>query len=204
MADLSSYKAFPEPMQIDRHLVSCLSSSLSSIYPLKDPIMELDVRTALILLHPNQEQVLLLRRSETKRLFPNLITGVGGKVELESGEGSDLMAAMWREFCEETAILPSGITDVRLRLSTLISRPPLQVVLLWYTGQLVTAPTDLSCTEGKLKFHPIDQLPFKEMIPTAREAIPFILSLHQDDERVYNGCFDTNMKLITNHDKGNS
>lgn len=160
--------------------------------------LELDVRTALILRHPTENEALLLRRSPTKRLFPNLITGVGGKVELTDGEGDDLTAAMWREFTEETNIRPDQITGIQLRLSTILSRGNLQVLLLWYAGQLTAEPTDLSCTEGQLEFHPIDNLPVDEMIPTARRAIPFILGLAVDDETIYNGCFDAQDNLITN------
>ncbi|MCE7982994.1 MAG: NUDIX domain-containing protein, partial [Caldilinea sp. CFX5] len=149
--------------------------------------MQLDVRTALVLRHPTAPSVLLLRRSPTKKLFPNLITGIGGKVELTAGEGEDLVAAAWREFQEETLIPAELVADVRLRLSTIISRGDQQVLLLWLTGQLLALPPDLSCTEGVLEFHPVIQLPVDEMIPTARQTIPFILALAVDDLIVYNG-----------------
>lgn len=161
-------------------------------------MINLDVRTAMILRHPTEPAVLLLRRSATKKLFPNLITGIGGKVELAQGEGDDLIGAAWREFHEETKIPASLVADVRLRLSTLISRGDQQVLLLWLTGQLLSLPPDLSCTEGELAFHPIDHLPVDEMIPTARQAIPFILSLAADDPIVYNSCLDQRGDLITN------
>lgn len=160
--------------------------------------MQLDVRTALVLRHPTESSVLLLRRSPTKKLFPNLITGIGGKVELTDGEGDDLVAAAWREFKEETRIPADLVADVRLRLSTIISRGDQQVLLLWLTGQLLDLPSDFSCTEGVLEFHPITQLPVAEMIPTARQAIPFMLALSADDLIVYNGCLDHSGRLITN------
>lgn len=160
--------------------------------------MQLDVRTALVLRHPHTNAVLLLRRSPIKKLFPNLITGIGGKVELTAGEGDDLIAAAWREFQEETKIPPALVADVRLRLSTIISRGDQQVLLLWLTGQLLALPPDLSCTEGVLEFHPIIQLPVDEMIPTARQAIPFILALSADDQIVYNGFLDHSGRLVTN------
>ena len=160
--------------------------------------MQLDVRTALVLRHPTANAVLLLRRSATKKLFPSLITGIGGKVELSDGEGDDLLAAAWREFQEETKISPAQVNDVRLRLSTITSRGDQQVLLLWFTGKLVELPADLSCTEGQLEFHTIDQLPLDAMIPTARQAIPFILALPDGDKIVYNGCLDHNGHLITN------
>ncbi|MFZ4661109.1 MAG: NUDIX domain-containing protein [Caldilineaceae bacterium] len=158
----------------------------------------LDVRTALVLRHPTEPSVLLLRRSPTKKLFPNLITGIGGKVELTEGEGDDLVAAAWREFQEETRIPAALVADVRLRLSTIISRGDQQVLLLWLTGQLLDLPPDLSCTEGVLEFHPITQLPVDDMIPTARQTIPFMLALSADDPVVYNGCLDRSGRLITN------
>jgi 8-oxo-dGTP pyrophosphatase MutT (NUDIX family) len=164
--------------------------------------MQLDVRTAIILRHPTEDAVLLLRRSPTKKLFPNLITGIGGKVELDLGEGNDLMAAAWREFIEETNIPPTLITDVRLRLSTIVSRGELQVLLLWFTGQLTALPPDLRCTEGQLEFHRVDQLPIHAMIPTAGQTIPLILALPPGDETVYNGYFDADNRLFTNRRTG--
>jgi len=161
--------------------------------------MQLDVRTALVLRHPTESAVLLLRRSATKKLFPNLITGIGGKVELNAGEGDDLLGAAWREFHEETMIPDALVADVRLRLSTLVSRDQQQIVLLWFTGALTALPPDLRCTEGDLEFHAIDHLPVDVMIPTARHAIPWILSLPQADTTVYNGCFDQNGALLTNY-----
>jgi 8-oxo-dGTP pyrophosphatase MutT (NUDIX family) len=160
--------------------------------------MQLDVRTALVLRHPTEPSVLLLRRSPTKKLFPNLITGIGGKVELTDGEGDDLVAAAWREFQEETVIPARLVADVRLRLSTIISRGDQQVLLLWLTGQFLELPSDLSCTEGVLEFHPITHLPVDDMIPTARQTIPFILALSVDDPVVYNSCLDHSGRLITN------
>ena len=160
--------------------------------------MQLDVRTAIILRHPTAAAVLLLRRSPTKKLFPNLITGIGGKVELAAGEGNDQHAAALREFGEETAIPLAFVTDLRLRLSTILTRDALQVILLWFTGCLTTLPTDLRCTEGQLEFYPVDQLPVSFMIPTASQTIPFILSLPADDTTIYNGYFDHTNRLFTN------
>jgi hypothetical protein len=91
------------------------------------------------------------------------------------------------------------VADVRLRLSTIISRGDQQVLLLWLTGQLLDLPSDLSCTEGVLEFHPITQLPLDDMIPTARQSIPFILALSADEQTVYNGFLDRNGRLVTNH-----
>ena len=99
----------------------------------------------------------------------------------------------------EETVIPLDIVDgVRCRLSTLITRGDLQVLLLWFTGQLTAVPADLSCTEGMLEFHDIDALPIGEMVPTASKAIPFMLALPDDDARIYNGCLDVEGDLITN------
>src|ERR1041384_2274600 len=105
--------------------------------------MTLDVRTVLVPWDPERRRVLLLRRSPEKALFPNLLTGIGGKGELKDGEDEDLEGAMWREFREETRIPPQLVGDCRLRLSTILSRGLQQVVLLWFTGELKHMPSDL-------------------------------------------------------------
>ena len=87
---------------------------------------------------------------------------------------------------------------MRCRLSTIVTRGELQVLLLWFTGHLTAMPDDLSCTEGTLEFFDVDALPQAEMIPTARQTIPFVLSLPDDDPTVYNGCFDVHGNLLTN------
>jgi 8-oxo-dGTP pyrophosphatase MutT (NUDIX family) len=166
----------------------------------KTDAMQLGVFTAIVLRHPHEDAVLLLRRSQSKRRFPDLITGIGGQVELALGEGEDLGASMLREFQEETNIALDTVADIHCRLSTIITRGDLQVLLLWFTGRLMSMPDDLSCTEGELEFFDIGALPSEQMIPTARRAVPFILALPEDDPRIYNGCFSADGQLITNHD----
>jgi len=161
--------------------------------------MELGVFTAIVLRHPQRDAALLLRRDQRKQRFPGLITGIGGQVELASGEGSNLVASLLREFQEETAIPLDIVEAVRCRLSTIITRGGLQVLLLWFTGQLTAVPDDLTCTEGELEFFDLIALPRDQMVPTARQTIPFILALPQDDNTIYNGCFGADGTLITNY-----
>lgn len=160
--------------------------------------MKLGVFTAIVLRHPSEDAALLLRRSPDKKRFPGLITGIGGQVELARGEGEDLGAALLREFQEETKIPLDIVADMRCRLSTIITRGQLQVLLLWYTGRLTAMPDDLSCSEGELEFFDVHDLPSEQMIPTARQTIPFILALPRDDKTIYNGVFDADGQLITN------
>ena len=161
--------------------------------------MHLDARNILILRHPDRRQILLLRRSTDKKLFPGLITGIGGAVELSMGEGADLEAAVLRELEEETRIAPTDISNLRLRLTTVLNRDSAMVLLLWYTGKLSIIPSDLSCTEGELSFFKAQDLPLESMIPTAREAIPFVISLSDDDAKTYSGIYEPkSFRLLTN------
>lgn len=158
--------------------------------------MELDCRTALILRHPSENQVLLLKRAAHKKLFPNLITGIGGKVEMGQGEDLDLEKSLLREFKEETKIDLKIVSDIQLKLSTIISRDNQQVVIFWFVGNLKEVPSDLACNEGGLGFYDVDSLPLQEFTSTAASAIPFILSVKEN--RAYNGVFDDRGKLIVN------
>jgi 8-oxo-dGTP diphosphatase len=161
--------------------------------------MHLDVRTILVLRHPDGRQVLLLHRSTDKKLFPGLITGIGGAVELNMGEGANLEAAVLRELEEETRISRTDISDLRLRLTTVLNRDSATVLLLWYIGKLSLIPSDLSCTEGELSFFKAQDLPLESMIPTAREAIPFVISLSDDDAMTYSGIYEPkSFRLLTN------
>ncbi len=158
--------------------------------------MKLDCRTAIVLKHPDNNQVLLLRRAPFKKLLPNLITGIGGKVELDKGEGDDLEKALLREVTEETKIDTSTITEIELRLSTLHVVDSTQFIIFWFTGKFSKVPENLSCKEGVLNFYSTDNLPLEEFTPHAREAIPFILSAA--DHNMHSGAFDTKGSLIVN------
>ena len=158
--------------------------------------MKIDCRSALILRHPSENKVLLLKRGSFKKLLPNLITGIGGKIELEKGEGEDLEKALLREFVEETQIDLNIVTDIKLRLTTSFFRDGIQWSIFWYTGQLTELPQDLSCNEGELSFYDVGSLPVKEFTPPASEAIPYILNVQ--DDKTYNSVFKSDGKLLIN------
>ena len=108
---------------------------------MSDPKTKLDARTVLIARHPDGRQVLLLQRAEHKKLFPGLITGIGGAVEFAQGEQSDLLASLLREVAEETAIRLHDLQSPALRLCTLEARGTTAVLLFWFTATLTRFPT---------------------------------------------------------------
>ena len=138
--------------------------------------------------------VWLLKRSLEKKLFPGLITGIGGKVELTEGEGEDLEAAGRREWSEEVPQLNGMLGKVQLRLVTHDTREDVIFVLLWFTVKLTVVPADASCSEGVLLALDPSNLPLDDMIPTARKAIPFVLGLDEEDAAVYDGLFSPGLK----------
>ena len=141
--------------------------------------MKIDARVVLLLIHPDEDQILLLKRKADKLLFPGLITGIGGAVEANLGEHLDIGRTLIREcFKEETKIKQDIVTEIKLDLVTSQIRGGLTVLLFWYTGKLSAVPEDLSCTEGELNWYPVDpkHLPNDLMVPTASLAIPFILA----------------------------
>ena len=151
--------------------------------------MRLDVRTICVL-KDHGGRLLLLKRSASKKLFPSLITGIGGKVELESGEGRDLAGSLFRELEEEVPqITKENISDLRLRLITHESRADEIVVLCWFTSLLNEPVTDMRCTEGELVWRSPNELDFSEMIPTAGPSIRFLTTLANDDIRIYDGIY---------------
>jgi 8-oxo-dGTP pyrophosphatase MutT (NUDIX family) len=144
----------------------------------------LDVRTILIARHPDGHRVLLLKRSQDKKLFPGLITGIGGALEFSMGEEKDMTRAVLREVSEETAIGPDDLDSPALRLATLEARGQELVLLLWFTAGLKSVP-DLSTAEGELAFYNPDALPLERMIPSARYAIPKVLAYPPADSTLH-------------------
>lgn len=151
----------------------------------------LKVWTIIVLDDDTREKVLLLRRSSDKKLLPSLITGIGGKVELEMGEAADIEAAALRELEEETQIRREDIRDLRMRLATIITEDGLTRMLYWMTGVLQKQPESLVATEGMLEWYGKDTLPLAQMTRAAAVAVPFIFDLSDDDMTVYSGAATT-------------
>jgi 8-oxo-dGTP diphosphatase len=133
--------------------------------------------TALLLHHA--QSYLLLQRAPTKRLAPNLWTGIGGKIEAH--ELNDLNASVLREVVEETGIPASAIARLTLRRALLHNRPhePL-TLLLFFTGEL-HEPLMPPCTEGTLAWVTPERITELPMLETTRSVLPLAIQDHQRD-----------------------
>ncbi len=153
--------------------------------------MKIDVRTAAVFSDNSGKKLLLLRRSATKKLLPNLITGIGGKVELEIGEGEDIEKSLLRELTEEVPqIHIEDTSNFKARLVTSSTRNATYYTIFWFTGRLKTDLTNLNCEDGVLEWHSVDNLPTEGMTNAAKGAIPFISKLPADDDKFYDGVFN--------------
>lgn len=90
---------------------------------------------------------LMLKRSPTHPLFPNTWAPVGGHVEVQ--DNCSPIHAVWRELAEEANLLPSEVTNLRLKYITLrIKGQELRQLYLFF-GQ--TRRTLFAyCREGEL------------------------------------------------------
>jgi|SRR5579871_4625331 len=153
--------------------------------------IRLDVRTILVIRQPGSPRVLLLRRNLSKGLFPGLITGVGGKVELALGEAEDITAAALRELEEETPLFHHDVHPPQPKLVTIRREGEHTIVLLvWLLSTLCKeACLELTSVEGDLEWYDENALPLSQMVPTAKDPIPFILGLPDDDHSLYFGYY---------------
>ncbi len=84
------------------------------------------------------DQILVLRRAANKQIFPNKLSGFGGKIE----PGEELYAAASREFTEETGLT---ISDLKLKGNFIVFMGNGFVNILYifvgtqFTGDLITS-----------------------------------------------------------------
>ncbi len=115
--------------------------------------------------------VLLLRGAPTKRLWPSRLNGLGGHLE----PGEDPLSGAMREVREE-----AGLASDRLSLRALIhvsgqdGNPG--VLIFVYLGQVDSRET-LKSDEGTLEWHPVDALPWDEMVADLPYLLPRLFRL---------------------------
>lgn len=130
------------------------------------------------------ESVLLLKGNPNKRLWANLYNGVGGHVE----KGEDILTAARREFQEETG---AALLDAFLAaIVTIDTGEDTGIGMYVFIGSASDGEL-IDSNEGKLEWHPIDQvlnLPLVEDLP---KLLPKILDLSPTNQPLYIQYFYT-------------
>lgn len=142
---------------------------------------QVQARTLTFLLH--EGRVLLLRGAHTKRLWPGRLNGVGGHVRA----GEDVASSACREVTEETGL---RVFDLVLRAIVHLSgRPddPTGVMLFVFVGQAPQSAVTPG-VEGQLEWHPVDRLPWDQMVDDLPSLLPRILDSSAADGVVYSLC----------------
>jgi 8-oxo-dGTP diphosphatase len=99
----------------------------------------------------NGNDVLLMKRSPTRRVFPNRYNGVGGHIE----RGEDPHSSVLREITEETGIPASAILNLRMRGTYHVDAGGTGIMVFVFTADTATRDV-IDTDEGSLHWVPLD------------------------------------------------
>ncbi|MBO9405092.1 MAG: NUDIX domain-containing protein [Thermomicrobium sp.] len=122
------------------------------------------------------ERCLLLHRHTQRHRFPDLWTGLGGRVE--PTELADLASAARRELAEETGMPLHDVPSLVLRRVLLQHRPASAELelLLYFTGELASPLTISASREGTLHWVAPTDLPALPLVDNARLVLPHLVA----------------------------
>ena len=95
-----------------------------------------------------QDEVILMKRSEHKKIAPGMWAGIGGHIE--PGEENSPITACLREIEEETGIVSSQIEELSFRYFALCRQPSAIHSIYYFTGILKEKPILRKTSEGDL------------------------------------------------------
>lgn len=121
------------------------------------------------------DDVLLLKRSPDRKIWPGKYNGVGGHVERDE----DILQAARREIHEETGLEVQGLA---LRGIVNIDANDAQtgIALFVFTARATHRDTTDS-PEGTLEWHPLDRLPHADLVEDLAVILPRALKMRDGD-----------------------
>lgn len=121
----------------------------------------------------NGNDVLLMKRSAHKRVFPNRYNGVGGHIERDE----DPLTSAKREIHEETGL---HVRDVRLRaVYNIDAGEATGILLLVFTAYSDTRQI-LESNEGTLHWIPREQVMRLDLVEDLPQLLPRVLAMGDD------------------------
>jgi len=127
----------------------------------------------------NESDVLLIKGSPYKRIWPNQYNGVGGHVK----SGEDILSAARREVLEETGLFPSSL-NLKAVVNIDAGDPSLGILMFVFTGwtsQRITRPSD----EGDLHWVSTYELDKYNLVEDLDWLLPRIFESKQDEAPLY-------------------
>lgn len=127
--------------------------------------------TEIFLLSPDKKEVLLLKRSPTKKVVPNYYAGVGGKMDSDSIESPYDTA--YREIEEETGYTKADIGDLHLSGVYTVFDKFGKWNIFEFRGQVKKKLFDKfhEMEEGVLEWVPIDSVEEYKLIPDLKNGL---------------------------------
>ena len=124
-------------------------------------------------------EVLLMKRSPTRRIFPNLYNGVGGHIE----RWEDPYQAATREILEETGL---EVRDLRLRgIHNIDVGADNGIMMFVFTATTNTSDFVDPGVEGTLHWIPVESIDTLDLVEDLPFVLPRILAMRLNDPPYY-------------------
>ncbi len=126
----------------------------------------------------NGDDVLLMKRAATKRVFPNHYNGVGGHIERDE----DPLTSARREIYEETGL---ELHDLRLQaVYNIDAGAESGIVLFVFTGQSVRRDVTAN-SEGSLHWVQREQLAELDLVEDLPYLLPRLMTMQPNDPPLF-------------------
>ncbi|MFA6919009.1 MAG: NUDIX domain-containing protein [Patescibacteria group bacterium] len=141
------------------------------------------------------DEILTLKRSSNKKIYPNKISGFGGKVE----PGEDLLASAKREFLEETGLTLKEIS-LRGMFMRMMDTGYLNQMYLFVANEFEGEPKEIS-DEGEIQWLKIENFLNH---PDIVDHVPLYLRQIIEGKDFYCGMGTYNQDTMTSYTSNES